>query len=91
MTYRHMEMCCGCGEPPDRIDEVGFTDEHELVIHWWCLRCRRVVYVSKPLSDCWRDCPKPDVREEEAESVYQSADALFLQSIGVRFPDDDKP
>ena len=90
MSYRHLEMCCGCGEPPDRIDEVGFTDEHELVIHWWCLRCRKLVYISKPLSDCWRDCPKPDVRTEEAESVYQSADALFLQSIGVRFPDDDK-
>jgi hypothetical protein len=89
MSYRYLELCCGCGEPPDRIDEVGFTDEHELVIHWWCLRCRRVVYVSKPLSDCWRDCPKPDAGREEAECVYQAADERFLQSVGVRFPDDN--
>jgi hypothetical protein len=91
MSYRHLDLCCGCGEPPDRIDEVGFTDEHELVIHWWCLRCRKVVYVSKPLSECWRDCPKPDVGKEAAESAYRSADARFLQSIGARFPDDDNP
>jgi hypothetical protein len=91
MSYRHLELCCGCGEPPDRIDEVGFTDEHELVIHWWCLRCNKVVYVSKHLSDCWRDCPRPDIGKEETESACQSADALFLMSIGVRFLDDDNP
>ena len=51
MSYHRLELCCGCGEPPDRIDEVGFTDEHELVIHWWCLRCSKVVYVSKRLDD----------------------------------------
>lgn len=89
MSYRYLELCCGCGEPPDRIDEVGFTDEHELVIHWWCLRCRKVVYVSKSLSDCWRDCPRPDVGKEEVEFACQSDDARFLQSIGVRFPDDN--
>jgi hypothetical protein len=44
-----------------------------------------VVYYSKPLGDCWRDCPAPDVKKEDAES----ADARFLQSIGVRFLDDD--
>ena len=89
MSYRHLDLCCGCGEPPDRIDEVGFTDEHELVIHWWCLRCCRVVYLSKRLIDCWRDCPRPEAGKEGAESAYQSADDRFLQSIGVRFLDDD--
>jgi hypothetical protein len=49
------------------------------------LRCRKVVYVSKSLSDCWRDCPGSDLGKEEAES----ADARFLQSIGVRFLDDN--
>jgi hypothetical protein len=63
---------------------VGLTDEHELVVHWWCLRCRKVVYVTKSLSDCWRDCPR-SLGKEEAES----ADARFLQSIGVRFLDDN--
>ena len=85
MSYRHLDLCCGCGEPPDRIDEVGLTEEHELVIHWWCLRCRKVVYVTKSLSDCWRDCPRSDVGKDEVES----ADAQFLQSIGVRFLDDN--
>jgi hypothetical protein len=46
-----------------------------------------VVYVSKHLNDCWRDCPRPYFGKEEAES----ADARFLQSIGVRFLDDDNP
>jgi len=55
------------------------------VIHWWCLRCRKVVYVSKQLSECWRDCPRPVFEKEETDS----ADARFLQSIGARFPDDD--
>jgi hypothetical protein len=55
------------------------------VIHWWCLRCRKVVFASKPLSDCWRECPRPDFGKEEVES----ADARFLQSMGVRFPDDN--
>ena len=89
MSYHRLDLCCGCGEPPDRIDEVGFTDEHELVIHWWCLRCRKVVYISKRLSDCWRDCPTPDVTKRDTESAYRIADAQFLQSIGVRYPDDN--
>jgi len=85
MSYRHLELCCACGEPPDHLDEVGFTDEHELVIHWWCLRCRKVVYISKHLSECWRDCPRPDFGKEDVES----ADARFLQSVGIRSLDDD--
>jgi hypothetical protein len=90
MSYHHLDLCCGCGEPPDRIDEVGFTDEHELVIHWWCLRCRKVVYVSKHLTDCWRDCPGPEITKQDTQSAYRFSDELFLQSIGVRFPNDDK-
>jgi hypothetical protein len=43
-----------------------------------------VVYVSKSLTDCWRDCPEPDL----GKGATESADARFLQSIGVRFLDD---
>ena len=75
MSYRHFELRCGCGASPARIDEVGVTDERELVIHWWCADCHKAVYASKSLSDCWRECPRP----EEGDF-----DDRFLESIGVR-------
>jgi hypothetical protein len=34
------------------------------------------VWASKPLSDCWRECPKVD--------DSPNFDAEFLHSIGVR-------
>jgi hypothetical protein len=76
MSYRHFSLSCRCGQPPARIEEVGVTDDHELVIHWWCEDCRKVVWASKSLSDCWRECPKTDERPD--------FDAEFLHSIGVR-------
>ena len=75
MSYRHFSLACGCGAAPARIEEVGVTDERELVIHWWCEDCQKVVYASKTLADCWRDCPPP----EEAGNF----DEHFLESIGV--------
>lgn len=89
MNYRHMPLSCQCGEVPDHIYEVGFSDDHQLVIHWWCSRCRRVVYASKPLSDCWRECPQPDelleTRLRALETLgLASSDESFLRSVGVR-------
>lgn len=78
MSYRHLPLRCACGQTPDRIVEVGFTDDHELVIHWWCSECNRVVCASKPLTECWKECPKPEIVD----------DVRFLQRIGVRFPDE---
>jgi hypothetical protein len=70
---------------PTRIDEVGLTDDHELVIHWWCEDCKRVVYASKSLADCWQDCPKPEQKQEIPEKTLSDAfDAQFMQSIGMR-------
>ena len=84
MGYRHISLCCKCGQTPTRIDEVGLTDDHELVIHWWCEQCKRVVYASKSLADCWHDCPeaeaKPDALEQKLEACY---DTQFLQSMGI--------
>src|ERR1035441_1955878 len=51
MNHRHLSLRCQCGEIPDRIAEVGFTDEHSMVIHWWCTNCKKVVYVTKSLRD----------------------------------------
>jgi hypothetical protein len=70
---------------PTRIDEVGLTDDHELVIHWWCEDCKRVVYACKSLADCWQDCPKSLPQQAIPEKTLSDAfDAQFMQSIGVR-------
>jgi hypothetical protein len=89
MNYRHLALHCHCGEIPDRIAEVGFTDDHHLVIHWWCTRCQKVVYVAKSLTDCWRECPSPDhsldrVLPGLSLDGHQEEDAVFLRSIGVQ-------
>jgi hypothetical protein len=81
MSYRHLPLTCECGQIPARILEVGFTAEHELVIHYWCSECKQVVCVSKPLAECWKDCPQP-VAEERVEDPGPG-DAIFLHSIGV--------
>ena len=78
MSYRHFSLRCGCGAAPARIEEVGVTDERELVIHWWCEECQKVVYASKSLSDCWRDCPRPP------PPAPAGFDEQFLESIGVK-------
>ena len=79
MSYRHFSLTCGCGAVPSRIDEVGLTDERELVIHWWCEACQKAVYASKALSDCWRECPSADATAD--------FDEHFLESIGVKLPE----
>jgi hypothetical protein len=89
MNYRHLSLRCHCGQIPDRIAQLGFTEDHSLVIHWWCTQCQKVVYVAKSLSDCWRDCPTPghsldSALPELADGAYREEDAEFLRSIGVR-------
>jgi hypothetical protein len=89
MNYRHLSLRCECGEIPDRIAEVGFTDDHNLVIHWWCTECQKVVYVAKPLTDCWRECPTPHhsldrVLPGPSDDAFRRQDAEFLRSIGVQ-------
>ena len=103
MGYRHLSLCCKCGQSPTRIDEVGLTDDHELVIHWWCEECKRVVYASKSLAECWQDCPKPDspveaprvpalASETTRVSAFSPApsrfDDHFLKSLGIRVLDE---
>jgi hypothetical protein len=89
MGYRHLSLCCKCGQAPTRIDEVGLTDDHELVIHWWCEECKRVVYASKSLAECWQDCPKADVpvpveRPTVSSAAQSRYDDRFLKSLGIR-------
>jgi hypothetical protein len=89
MNYRHLALYCHCGEIPDRIAEVGFTDDHNLVIHWWCTQCQKVVYVAKSLTDCWRACPSPNhsldhLLPKLIPDAHLDEDAQFLRSIGVQ-------
>ena len=92
MNYRHLLVRCNCGEVPDRLAEVGFTEDHQLAVHWWCNRCQRVVYILKSLTDCWNECPAPDRSLDHALSTWKgqeevsekASDEQFLRSIGVR-------
>jgi hypothetical protein len=93
MNYRHLPLKCQCGEVPDHITEVGFSDDRQLVVHWFCSNCRKLVYVVKPLMDCWRECPSP-VNSLEAhlelfgettdENLERLSDLEFLRSVGVK-------
>jgi hypothetical protein len=77
MSYRHFSLACRCGQPPSRIEEVGVTDDHELVIHWWCEECQKLVYASKTLADCWNESPTPAVEQ------MADFDKRFLERVGI--------
>jgi hypothetical protein len=87
MGYRPLSLLCRCGRAPSRIDEVGLSDDHELVIHWWCEACQRVVYATRPLTECWRDCPDAGSAGPPRYPVVQSADCGFdgdfLKDLGI--------
>jgi len=94
MNYRHLSLCCDCGEVPERLVEVGFSEGHHLVVHWWCEKCQRIVYITKPLTECWLECPSKDhsldrVLQKWSEDAKQEksstevADAEFLKSLGI--------
>ena len=94
MRYETLQLNCECGQHTTRIREVGFTADHQLVLHWRCLACKKYVYVVKSLSDCWRDCPQ-ESEEGKAPASNDSAihehDLRFLRSLGVTLPDAVEP
>ena len=86
MKYRRLSLRCACGRRTNRIGDVGFTAGHELVLHWRCSGCKRVMYVVKELSDCWRHCPQPrdaEPVEQPGQLAFGPDDARFLRSLGV--------
>ncbi len=93
MRYETLQLSCECGQHTTRIREVGFTADHQLVLHWRCLACKKYVYVVKSLSDCWRDCPQEESQREHTsdESAIREHDARFLRSLGVALPDTVEP
>ena len=90
MTYRTLTVQCHCGRQSGNIKEVGFTSDHQLVLHWRCPECKTYVYGLKPLSDCFDVCPADADGETEtssSERTVEEMDAQFLQALGVKFPD----
>ena len=86
MKYRMLSVCCECGRCANRIKNIGFTAQHELVLHWWCSGCKRDVYLVKSLSDCWRCCPEPEGFANVGETVrpaFGPDDTRFLRRLGV--------
>lgn len=90
MRYQTLALHCECGMPTTRIRDVGFTADHQLILHWLCARCKRHVYALKSLSECWRDCPThEDVRRipDAATPVSPETDANFLRAVGIEWPE----
>ena len=88
-----MPLACECGFVPVRLKAVGFTAEYELVVHWRCIACGKLVYVVKSLADCCRECPDDEGGEEIAAlnrncEQRDAEDAKFLQMLGISLPDD---
>jgi hypothetical protein len=84
MGYKALQLACYCGQTPDRILEVGVTSDRNLVVHFWCSACSRVLFISKSLEECGENCPPPDV---EADTQSAAEDARFLQSLGIAVHD----
>jgi hypothetical protein len=88
MRYQALSFSCECGRAPLRITQVGLTEDHQLLIRWWCAGCKKMVDALKPLSECWKDCPTATIVIEGGELDSYSEDVRFLQSLGVRMPED---
>jgi hypothetical protein len=90
MKFRQFALSCECGLIPTRIRQVGLSTEHQLVIHWWCMGCRKAMYVVKDLAECWEECPKtvdPDIVPAPAYDLErQRGDVNFLRRMGICFP-----
>ena len=84
MGYRAMQFACYCGKTPDRILEVGFTSDRNMVVHFWCSSCSRVLFISHSPDECALACPPPD---QQTETQFAADDARFLQSVGIAVPE----
>jgi len=84
MGYRAMQLACYCGAVPERILEVGYTSARNLVVHFWCSACSRVLFVSMSPEECAEACPQEDTY---AERQAATEDARFLQSLGIAVTD----
>ena len=89
MKFQPFSLCCECGLMPARIKQVGLSEDHQLVIHWWCLRCRKAIYVVKDLEQCLSEHAEGE-QDSWSEVVARTTagggeDDRFLASMGIRF------
>jgi hypothetical protein len=94
MTYLTLSLECECGRSATSVQEIGFTNDRQLILRWRCTKCKKYAYVLKPLEECWKECPAEGEIEQncagKAEFTCeetQLSDAEFLQAIGVKLPD----
>jgi hypothetical protein len=50
-----------------------------------------MVHVTMRLSECWRECPKPNIADtmfaDDRKLDAGKEDARFLAALGVKFPE----
>jgi hypothetical protein len=90
MKCRRLRLSCPCGRVARHFSGIGFSPDHQLVIYWHCVRCKNRVFVAKPLSECWRECPvdAEEIPEEVLGAAVHADDLKFLRSLGVRYPEE---
>ena len=86
ISYQTLKFACECGKVPKWLAHIGLTSNHHLVVHWRCTQCRRQMYVVKPLSECWGQCPDHDPSPEHDEADV--LDLRFLRSLKIKYPDE---
>ena len=85
--YQRIRLECNCGRQPARIRELGLTPDRQLVVGWRCPRCRKQVYIVRPLADYWRECPSPGA-PAAPRPMDDPQDVAFLRSVGIRLTDE---
>jgi len=83
MKFAPIPLCCECGCPPIRIHSVGFSPSGQLVIHWRCLACRKIMYVVKDLAQSFQEAMAP-MGGADATGAERDSDRRFLRSLGIR-------
>src|SRR4051812_21750315 len=95
MNFEPLIVYCDCGRAGSAFTEVGLTDDHRLVLQWWCEDCEKAVYMFKTLADCWRECPLKEnaavVSDPPRRSRIESQDLHFLRRMGIRLPRANEP
>ncbi|HLK51062.1 MAG TPA: hypothetical protein VKT49_23130 [Bryobacteraceae bacterium] len=92
MMYLTLSLECECGRSAASVQEVGFTNDHQLILRWRCTRCKKHAFVLKPLEECWKECPVEsgdavDDSVQHSHEEIRQTDAEFLQAIGVTIPE----
>ena len=60
------------------ITALFLTDDHQLLIHGYCSKCLKDIYIPIPISDLQDGCPSTDFGEEDLQ---------FLRSLKVCLPE----